>query len=286
MDVGARAAAVARAVLAGRSALGGIAPRPGDIDDWTTDDWRTRLAADPASDVFDDSEIEGLPEPVQRYFRAAVAPGTLLAPCARLRMRGRIKVRRWVPFRAREILNPHVGFRWSARAAALIAGYDRYLDGAGAMNWKLGGVFDVAHGDGPDVSRSAAGRCGGEAIWIPTTLLPRFGVRWTADADDRITAHHQLDATPIDLRLTIDATGSVRSIAFDRWGDPDQTGTWARHAFGGEITAHRSLAGLTIPSRGRLGWHVGTDRWADGEFFRFEITDLDFPSPPDRAITA
>jgi len=64
-------------------------------------------------------------------------------------------------------------------------------------------------------------------------------------------------------------------VVFDRWGDPDETGSWAWHPFGGEITGYRSFAGgLTIPSAGRFGWRFGTDRWAEGEFFRYEITKL------------
>ena len=63
-----------------------------------------------------------------------------------------------------------------------------------------------------------------------------------------------------------------------RWGDPDGTGTWGWHPFGGEISGHRTFGGLTIPSAGRLGWHAGTDRWAAGEFFRYEITALDVPA--------
>ena len=55
-------------------------------------------------------------------------------------------------------------------------GSDRYLDGAGAQDRKLAGLVTVAHGDGPDVSGSAAGRGGAEGIWVPIALLPRFPV--------------------------------------------------------------------------------------------------------------
>jgi hypothetical protein len=48
-------------------------------------------------------------------------------------------------------------------------------------------------------------------------------------------------------------------MVLDRWGDPDRTGTWAWHPFGGQITGYRCFAGLTIPSAGRLGW-LRTDR--------------------------
>ena len=246
--------------------------------DWTMHEWERRLCSEPTPGVFSAAEVDWLPEPVQRYFNAAIAIGTPLATSARFRMRGHIKVGRWLPFRARQVLRPNVGFIWSARAAGVIAGYDRYIGGAGEMNWKLAGLFNVAHGDGPDISRSAAGRCGLEAILLPTALLPRFGLGWTSEDDEHITGHCHIGSTPIDVELTIDPAGLVRSVTLQRWGDVGETGTWDWHPFGGEIVGHRTFAGLTIPSAGRLGWNFGTDRWASGEFFRFEITSLQVPA--------
>jgi hypothetical protein len=233
-----------------------------------------RLLAPPEPGRFSDAELAGLPEPARRHLAQAIAPGTPLASSAQLRMRGRIKVGRWLPFRARQVLNPHRGFVWAARAAGVIAGSDRHLDGDGGMDWKLAGLVIVAHAQGPDVSRSAAGRAGAEAIWLPTALLPSFGVRWSAAADDQVTAHIQVGDTPVELRLRLDAAGRIASLVFDRWGDPDNSGAFAWHRFGGEVTGYRSFQGLTIPSEGRLGWFYGQDRWPAGEFFRYQITDL------------
>src|SRR5215211_5442875 len=61
---------------------------------------------------FTAAELEGLPEPARRHLAQAIAPGAPLATSARLRMRGHIKVGRWLPFRAREVLDPHHGFVW------------------------------------------------------------------------------------------------------------------------------------------------------------------------------
>jgi len=234
-----------------------------------------RLLQPPEPARFGAAELEGLPEPAQRHLAQAIAPGTPLATSARLRMRGHIKVGRWLPFRAHQLLNPHHGFVWTARAAGIIAGSDHYLDGAGGQNWKLLGLLTVAHAEGPDVSRSAAGRAGAEAIWLPTTLLPRFGMRWAAGPDGQMTAAFRVGDTPLELRLRLDAAGRIASLAFDRWGDPDNRGTFAQHRFGGEFTGYRSFQGLTIPSQGRLGWFYGQDRWPAGEFFRYQITHLD-----------
>jgi hypothetical protein len=109
-----------------------------------------------------------------------------LAASARLRMRGHIKVGRWLPFRAHQILTPHLGFVWAAQAAGIIAGSDRYVDGNGGLDWKLLSLLTVAHAEGPDVARSAAGRSGAEAIWLPTALLPRFGGRWSVGSGNQV----------------------------------------------------------------------------------------------------
>lgn len=252
-------------------------PTPGE-GGWKLADWEVRLRGDPAPGVFTNADLTGLPEPVRRHLSRAIAPGTPLTGCARLAMRGSIKLGRWLPFRARQVLNPHEGFVWAARVAGVVVGSDHYLDGAGGMSWRLAGLVTVAHEDGSDVSRSAAGRGGAEAVWLPTALLPRFRVRWSAHDDIHITAHHHLGDTPITVEYTLDPNWQIKSLVFDRWGDPDRTGNWAWYPFGGEITGHHTFGGLTIPSKGRLGWHYGTDRWPTGEFFRYEITKLQLPS--------
>lgn len=233
--------------------------------------WERRLAGDAVEGRFSGAEVDGLPEPVRRHLTAAIRPGTALCPTVHVKMHGTIKVGRWLPFRAWQLLNPHEGFVWTARVAGLLAGSDRYLDGAGAMDWKVAGLFTVAHGDGADVSRSGAGRAGAEAIWVPTSLLPRFGVTWSAD-DTHITSHRTLGETTIEVTYNLGTDSRIRSLVFDRWGDPDNTGSFDWHPFGGEFNGYRTFAGQTIPSAGRLGWHFGTDRWSEGEFFRFEIT--------------
>lgn len=223
---------------------------------------------------FEEAEIEGLPEPVKRYFRAAIAQGTPLARTTQIKMRGSIKLQRWMPFRAQQILNPHTGYVWQARVAWLIGGADFYANGAGGMDWRLLGLKQLVHAEGPDVSRASAARGAAEAVWIPTAVLPRYGVQWIAEDDHHIGASWTIDGHAFSSRYTIGNDAKITSVVFDRWGDPDDTGTWGIHPFGGEVTGHDTFSGLTVPGSGRMGWFYGTERWDDGEFFRFRITDL------------
>ena len=181
------------------------------------------LLRDPQGE-FSHTDLEGLPGPVASYFRAAVTPSTPLALSARLRMRGQIKIGRWVPFTARQLLSPHVGFVWAARAAGIVSGSDRFVDGHGEMDWRLFGLIRVMQGSGPDVSRSAAERAAAEAVWVPTALLPGSGVEWSAEEDGRLSACFQIADYPVRLDFSMTEEGLIRSVIFDRWGDPDGTG--------------------------------------------------------------
>jgi hypothetical protein len=124
------------------------------------------------------------------------------------------------------------------------------------------------------------GRAGRGAVGIPPHPegLGRLGVAGQipaqAGGDGRVTAGFRVGDIPLELQLRLDAAGRIASLVFDRWGDPDNRGTFAQHRFGGEFTGYRSLQGLTLPSQGRLGWFYGQDRWPAGEFFRYQITDL------------
>jgi hypothetical protein len=235
---------------------------------------RRQLARPPAPAGFSEVELDGPPEVVRRHLEAAIGPGTPLATSALLGMRGQLRLGRWLPFQAEQVLSPHHGFYWAARVAGLISGFDRYLDGQGELQWKLLGVLPVTRAEGPNVARSAVGRAAGEAMWLPTALLPRFGVEWEAADDRHVMARFALDGVAVDLQYELE-DGRIRSVVFDRWGDPDRSGVWRLYPFGGEVTGYRTFGGLTVPSAGRIGWFFGTDRWSEGEFFRFQLTHLE-----------
>ncbi|HWD47318.1 MAG TPA: DUF6544 family protein [Actinomycetota bacterium] len=243
-----------------------------------------RLTDPPIAGSFDEGELQGLPDPVCRYFRTSIAAGAPLARSARFGMRGAVKLERWwIPFRARQVYAPQHGLVWTARAGGVIAGYDRYADGQGAMQWKLLGLLRLLHAQGPDLSRSAAGRVAAEAVWVPTAMLPRFGVTWAAADAHHLTASWPLDNFDLQVHYTLDDDARVRSVALDRWGDPDSTGTFGLHGFGHELTRYSTFDGVTIPSAGRGGWFYGTDRWSEGEFFRYKFTDFHLITPASSA---
>ena len=206
----------------------------------------------------------------------AVTQGTILASAARLRMHGEIKLGRWCRFQAEQVIHADRGFMWQATVpllgVPLIRGFDRLLNGAGEMRWKLFGIVPVMTASGPDVTRSAVGRLEAESLWLPSTLV-RSGVQWTA-RDARHAGATFRDSNTVDF--TIDERGRLESIRLQRWGNPGG-GAFRSVDFGGVIEEEGTFEGYTVPTRVRVGWHVGSPRFdADGEFFRATIEHATF----------
>jgi hypothetical protein len=217
-----------------------------------------------------------IPEPARRWLEHAIAPDAPTARAALLKMTGHIKVGRWLPFRAIQLIAPSHGFVWVARAGwgpLSFTGFDSYGQGEGRMRWLLGGRIPLVTATGADVTRSDADRVALDAVWLPQSFA---NVQWERSrAEDAVSAVRTIghEATPVELR--IGEEGRLTSVRMQRWSAPDKA-PWGRYPCGGIVDAEATFDGVTIPSRIRVGYWIGTDRWAQGEFFRCEITDAVF----------
>lgn len=224
---------------------------------------------------FRSSQLTGLAEAAWRYLEHAIAPGTLLASAVRLRMHGEIKLGRWLPFTAEQVIHWGQGMIWNATVrmnGMPIPGFDQLVNGEGAMRWKLFGIIPVMRASGPDITRSAAGRVMAESVWLPSVLCGDE-VKWTAEDAFHPHASLTVQGEAGELALNIDDNGGIKILTLPRWGNPG--GTAFRYVdFGGVVEEESRFGAYTIPTRLRVGYYVGTDRFEpDGEFFRVTIDD-------------
>lgn len=221
-------------------------------------------------------QIGMVPLTARRYLEHAIAPGTPIASAVRLQMHGAIRLKaNWHLFNADQVIRWDRGFVWRARVRIKglpVTGFDRWIDGEGVMRWKLLSIVPILTASGPDVSRSAAERMAIEAVWLPSVLVgPDVG--WSqgdvmhAGAEVRLLKHHA------HFDLSLDEQGRICSQSMLRWGNPDGHGYRAL-PFGATVEEERTFGGFTIPSKLRVGWYFGTDRFEpEGEFFRCTIDE-------------
>jgi len=224
--------------------------------------------------VFHLADYDHLPEAARRYLAHAIAPGTKLASAVRLQMHGEIKLKNWIPFTAEQVICWEHGLIWRATAWMKgflpIFGSDRILDGVGAMDWKLLGLFPVMTATGSDITRSAVGRLQSESALLPSVFCGD-DVSWVSTDSSLLHSSFVVEREKAELDFTLEQTGRLKTFKLPRWGNPE--GAECRYVdFGAIIEEEGTFSGYTIPTRLRVGWYFGSDRFeSEGEFFRATI---------------
>jgi hypothetical protein len=218
--------------------------------------------------------LEGLDEPVRRYFEHALHGDAERARGVRLEMKGRIRAGAWLPFNAQQESDGR-SFTWRARVGvgrlALLTVVDGFAAGAGATEGRLFGRRRVLRSEGTDTSRSAAGRAALEAVFAPMSLLPDRGVSWRAEDEALVVASLDVPPERPELRLRIDRDGALRSVSALRWGNARQR-EFGYIPCGCEVRAERRFGDLVVPSSVEVGWWFGTPRYKP--FFEADVLAL------------
>jgi hypothetical protein len=223
---------------------------------------------------FDAASLD-VDEPVRRYFMHAIRDGASLPSAVRLRMSGRIRVGRWLPFTAEQDLDGR-SFAWRASMRlgplTLLKVTDRYDRGAGSMEGRLLGRVRVFAAADANTTRSAAGRVALESVtWMPAGVVPARGVSWRVEDADQIVAGFDLAPERPRVRARIDGDGAIRSVWAYRWGDAGE-GRFEYLPCGGEVHAEHRFGDFTVPSAITVGWRFGTPRYEP--FFEARILDI------------
>ena len=79
-----------------------------------------------------------------------------------------------------------------------------------------------------------------------------------------------------DIDYVVDEKGGLKTVNMPRWGNPE--GAEFHYANrGGMVEQEGKFGGYTIPTRMRIGWYFGSERFAsEGEFFRVTIDDASY----------
>lgn len=229
--------------------------------------------------TFDAAQLAAIPETARRYLRHAIAAGTPLASAVRLKMHGEIKLKGWHPFTAEQVICRERGMIWRASTRMYgmpIRGSDCLLDGKGAMLWKLFGIVPLVNAAGPDITRSGAGRMNIESVcWLPSGLCGDH-VSWTSSDASHLQVRFTALGEATQLDLLVDGAAGLQSMSMPRWGNPGGS-AFHYETFGGLVEAEGTFSGYTIPTRLRVGWYFGADRFEpEGEFFRVTIDEAGY----------
>lgn len=240
----------------------------------------------PPSTRYDSRELEGLPAPVQRYFRAVLKDGQPIIAAATVELAGTFNMsatdEQWKPFTSRQrVVTSGPGFLWDARVSMLpgltVRVVDSYMAGKGLLHAAILGLFTVADvSGGGEIARGEFMRYFAETAWYPTALLPSQGVRWEALDDG------SANATIVDGPLTL-----TLLFRFNNAGLIDSFRAEARGAmvgkemvmvpWEGSWSNYQTRDGMTVPFTGEVAWVRPEGR---KPYFRGTVASLSYEFTP------
>ena len=218
---------------------------------------------------YDPCDIEGLPAPVQRYFRTVLRAGQPIVSAVTLDMTGRFNLsstgERWSAFTARQkVCTRRPGFLWDAQMSLLpglsVQVVDSFIAGQGWLHAAVLGLFTVADQRGSGrIAGDEFMRYFAEAAWYPTALLPSQGVRWKAVDDNSAQASISDGPITLSLLFTFNAEGLIESASAEARGAA-VGGTVVMLPWEGRWSNYRRCNGMLLPLKGEAAWLGPTGR--------------------------
>lgn len=250
-----------------------------------TSDLRVRLEAarlPVAPRTYDARELDGLPPPVRRYFRAALKDGQPIVSAIRLAHEGQFNrgetQAKWSRFTSSQVVvTRRPGFDWDARIdmalGVQVFVHDAYVAGEGILHAALFGLVTLADVRGTaEAAQGELMRFLAEAAWYPTALLPSQGVRWEPidDASARATLVDGATTVSLDFRFDTEGLiGGVRAAARHRI----VRGELVSAPWQGRFRDYEVRGGMRIPLEGEVAWELPAGPWP---YWRGRITEIDY----------
>ena len=255
---------------------------------WNTETKELRARLDAARapvrpQTVDFRELEGLPAPVERYFRTVLKDGQPMVSDVRVRHTGTFNMGEgaednWKPFTSDQVvIAQRPGFDWNGRVAMMLGlpvrVHDAYVAGEGVLHASLLGLFTVVEMRGSgEVAEGELMRFFAEAAWYLTALLPSQGVRWKAVDDRSAQATLQEGDIALTMLFTFDEQGLIDTVSAEARG----------RAVGGEVVPtpwrgrfwnYEERGGMLVPLDGEVAWLLPE---GDKPYWRGHITELDY----------
>ena len=216
-----------------------------------------------AAKVLDPRELELLPEPVQRYFRAVLAEGQPIVAAVRLEQAGTFNMNEatgnWKPFTSTQhVVTCRAGFDWDARITMMpgltARVHDAYIAGEGFLHAAVYGLVSMVNMRGSgDMARGELMRFFAESPWYPTALLPSQGIVWSAV--DQHSAHATLrdGELKITLLFRFNAEGLIDAVHAEARGRTSG-GNAVSMPWEGRFWNYAKREGMRVPLEAEAAW--------------------------------
>jgi len=221
-------------------------------------------------------QLEGLPKPVQRYFRHVLPEGQPYISYVRLKHNGWFKTgkdKKAMDIKGKQYFTAEQpGFIWEGKTSMFTA-RDMYLDGKGSLTVHLFSLIRIAHEKGPRIDQGELLRWLGESVWFPTNLLPNEHLKWLPINDHQARLNFKYQDLSVYYIVTFNEANEIEKMETERYMGDEGLMPWV-----GRVSEYQEVEGVKVPSVIEASWMLEDGKYTYGRF-RVKQMQYDKPKP-------
>ena len=223
---------------------------------------------------FSVNQLEGLPEPVQRYFRLVLREGQPYISYVRLTHTGKFKTslkKKWISIKGEQYYTIDTpGYIWKGTTAFFTA-RDFYIADKGELIVTLLSVFNIVDGSGPSFDQGELLRWLAEGVWFPTALLPSDRLQWSVVDNSHSKLVFNYKELTLDFLVTFNRIGEIVEMKTQRYMDKNIIETWVC-----KMHNYRWIYNVKVPTHCEVSWRLAA---RDFPYADFKIKKIEYNIP-------
>ena len=228
-----------------------------------------------------ESDIEELPEPVQKWLKNSNVIGKERIFAVRLKQQGLIRTKEgqpWMPAEAEQYFTiDEPGFIWKVKVKMApllyLVGRDKYYEGKGNMLIKFMALMTVVNARGKEIDQGTMLRYLGETVWFPTAALSKY-IKWESIDSNSAEATMSYKGVTASAIFKFKDNGEVTSFVCKRYMRVNDH--YSLENYSVHLKDYKELNGIKIPTEGEAVWNLKAE---DFSVYKFKITEIEYNKP-------
>jgi hypothetical protein len=224
---------------------------------------------------FHKSQLDTLPEPVQRYFNYVLKDGQPYISYARIKHTGLFKAdlkKGWMNIKGEQYATTEKpGFIWKGTTTMFVA-RDMYISNQGRLIVSLFSVFNIVDAKGKekyDIGEIL--RWLGESILYPTNFLPDKRLQWFPIDSNTAKLTFNYNGLSLFFIIKVNEIGEITEMETKRYLGEGNLETWVIKASG-----YKELNNVKIPTVFDVIWRLEK---GDFSYAKFDISEVEYDKP-------
>jgi len=221
---------------------------------------------------FSYQQLEGLPEPVQRYFKHVLKEGQPLISYVRLKHDGHFKTgldKNWVKITGEQYFTTEKpGFIWKGKTSMFVA-RDMYIANEGRLIATILSTINVVDVHGKQqYNESELLRWLSESVWFPTNLLTSEKLQWETIDSSTAKLTFEYQGLLLFYIITFNEKGEITQMETKRYMDEKRKETWII-----KPANYTEINGLIIPTKAEVFWRL---KEGDFSYAKFNVITIEY----------